>query len=115
MRESGESLKRNGMDKIVPLSHAVAELIQEKNGLLGKGPVAVISDLGILKPHPQTKELTVASLHPGVTIEQARSMTGWDLRFSESLQVTPAPGEDELAMLRELERRTAVAHEPDSR
>ena len=105
----------NRLDFTTSVGHGEGGEYRKNSGLLGKGPVAVISDLGILKPHPQTKELTVASLHPGVTIEQARSMTGWDLRFSESLQVTPAPGEDELAMLRELERRTAVALEPDSR
>ena len=37
MRESGESLKRNGMDKIVPLSHAVAELIQDGHQVACEG------------------------------------------------------------------------------
>ena len=39
---------------------------REKAGLPGKGPVAVITDLCILRPHPQSRELEVASMHPGV-------------------------------------------------
>jgi glutaconate CoA-transferase subunit B len=76
----------------------------------GKGPVAVITDLGILTPDPVTKELTLTSLHPGVTTEQAVAATGWPLKVAERVDTTAAPTERELQVLRDLNARTAKAH-----
>ena len=44
-------------------------------GLAGKGPVAVITDLCILRPDPVTRELEVASIHPGVDRETIADRT----------------------------------------
>jgi glutaconate CoA-transferase subunit B len=49
-----------------------------------------------------TSELTLTALHPGVTLEQARAATGWELKVADELETTDAPTEDELALLREL-------------
>ncbi len=49
---------------------------RERLGLRGRGPVLVITDLGILEPDPDTCELTLTFLHPGVTVEQAVASTG---------------------------------------
>jgi len=76
----------------------------------GKGPVAVITDLGILAPDPVTKELILASVHPGVNVEQVVAETGWPLKVAADLKTTPAPSEVELSVLRDLNRRTAEAH-----
>ena len=35
-----------------------------------KGPTKLITDLAIWAPDPETKEMTVVSIHPGVTREQ---------------------------------------------
>jgi len=78
--------------------------------LPGKGPTAVITDLGILTPDPLTKELTLTSIHPGATVEQALAATGWPLKVAEDLAVTEAPTSDELTALRALIRRTDEAH-----
>ena len=77
---------------------------------IGRGPTVVITDLCILKPDEQSKELVVTSLHPGVTREQVIEATGWDIRFADSLDTTPVPTEQELTVLRELKARTAVHH-----
>jgi glutaconate CoA-transferase subunit B len=79
-------------------------------GLPGKGPTAVITDLGILTPDLASKELTLSSLHPGVTVEQARAACGWPLRVATRLADTPPPQPHELAALRDLVRRTGEAH-----
>jgi glutaconate CoA-transferase subunit B len=76
----------------------------------GRGPTVVITDLGVLAPDPATMEFTLVALHPGVTVEDARAATGWDLKISEHLEVTPEPTQQELAALRELHARTAAAH-----
>src|SRR5690606_1037408 len=77
---------------------------------IGKGPTRVITDLCVMKPDPETKELVVTSLHPGVTREQVIEATGWEIRFAETLEATPEPSEKELEILRDLKDRTARAH-----
>jgi len=72
-------------------------------GFSGNGPVAVITDLGILEPDPVSKELTLTFLHPGVSKEEVKEATGWDLKVAEVLKNSTAPTDDELAVLRELQ------------
>jgi len=78
--------------------------------LPGKGPTAVITDLGIMTPDPVTKELTLTSIHPGVDVGTVRKATGWALKVSGALQTTEAPTTRELGVLRDLHQRTALAH-----
>src|SRR5579863_9783515 len=66
---------------------------RKRMGLPGKGPMGVITDLGILTPDPATKELTLTSLHPGVTVEKVIESTGWPLKVSPRLATTPPPTE----------------------
>ncbi len=77
---------------------------------IGKGPTRVITDLCVMKPDPDTKELVVVSLHPGVSREDVIEATGWEIRFAETLESTPEPSARELDVLRELKDRTARAH-----
>jgi acyl CoA:acetate/3-ketoacid CoA transferase beta subunit len=72
-------------------------------GFTGKGPVAVITDLGVLKPDPVSKELIQTSLHPGVTIDQVKEATAWELKLAEEIDYTVVPTGDELEILRELQ------------
>jgi glutaconate CoA-transferase subunit B len=83
---------------------------REKLKLPGQGPTAVITDLGILTPDPVTKELTLTSVHPDVTVEQVVAETGWPLKISSQIGTTQPPTEHELAVLRDLNERTARAH-----
>ena len=78
--------------------------------LPGKGPVAVVTDLCMMKPDGVTRELTVTQMHPGVTREQVAKATGWEIRFAEKLEETPTPSALELETLRDLEQRTKLAH-----
>jgi glutaconate CoA-transferase, subunit B len=78
-------------------------------GYPGSGPTAIITDLGVLRPDPQSRELTLVALHPGATVEGAREATGWELRVAEDLETTEPPYEEELRILRDLRARTAVA------
>jgi glutaconate CoA-transferase, subunit B len=77
-------------------------------GFGGAGVTAVVTDLGVLEPDPETSELTQTSLHPGVAVDDARDATGWDLRIAEDVVTTGPPTEDELAALRTL---TAASEE----
>lgn len=72
-------------------------------GLLGAGPSMVITDLGILRPDPDTCELVLTDLHPGVEPDEARAATGWELRVAGELGRTEPATEAELAALRRLQ------------
>lgn len=83
---------------------------RERLGLRTAGPTLVITDLCVMRPDPESKELTVTALHPAVSREQVATNTGWAVRFAGDLQVSAAPSEQELGVLRELVARTARAH-----
>ena len=83
---------------------------RESLGITTKGPTQVITDLCIMRPDPETKELTVVSLHPGTTREQVAEATGWPVKFAAVLEETPAPSALELDVLRDLQARTKAAH-----
>jgi glutaconate CoA-transferase subunit B len=79
-------------------------------GLATKGPTKLVTDLAIFEPDPVTKEMTVTSIHPGVTRAAIKANTGWPVRYAADVAETPAPTEQELSVLRELHARTARAH-----
>jgi len=82
---------------------------RERLGLRGGGPSMVITDLGVLEPDPDTAELTLVRVHPGVEPDEVRQATGWDLAVADQVAVTAAPSERELEVLRDLERSSAGA------
>jgi glutaconate CoA-transferase subunit B len=65
----------------------------------------VITDHGVLQPDPETNELTMTRLHPGVTVEQAVAATGWALKVADSVEDVAEPTEVELTALRKLRNR----------
>jgi glutaconate CoA-transferase, subunit B len=67
----------------------------------GTGPYRVITDLAILGYHDQTKRMEVLSLHPGVSRDQVRDATGFELGFGDPLGVTEPPTAVELQILRD--------------
>jgi glutaconate CoA-transferase subunit B len=71
-----------------------------RTGLRGDGPSAVITTLGLFRFHPVTREMVLASVHPGVTVDQVRAETAWALRLADPLVETPPPSAGELAMIR---------------
>ena len=75
-------------------------------GFTGAGPQTVITDLGVLKPHPEDRELTLVAVHPGVAVEQVRQQTRWPLRVSPDLEQTAPPTDHELEVLRDLKSRS---------
>ena len=75
---------------------------RELLGLRGRGPTRVITDLGVLEPDPEAKELVLTAVHAGVTVEEVRAQTGWELQVSAELAVTPPPTEAELTALRSM-------------
>src|SRR5262245_27385639 len=64
---------------LTTLGHGRTGRERRQLGLTTEGPVLLVSDLCIMQPHPDTKELRVTSLHPGVSREKVVAETGWAL------------------------------------
>ncbi|MBL4890699.1 MAG: CoA-transferase subunit beta [Rhizobiaceae bacterium] len=83
---------------------------EDTYGVKTKGPTALITDLALWKPDPETKEFTVVSIHKGVTRDDLQATCGWTIKYADGVSETPVPTELELTTLRDLQARTAVAH-----
>jgi glutaconate CoA-transferase subunit B len=88
------------VDFVTAFGFGAGQLDRAMLGLRGGGPRQVITDLGVLEPDPDSAELRLTAVHPGVRVEQVRAETGWPLEVSEDLVVTDAPTPHELAALR---------------
>jgi glutaconate CoA-transferase subunit B len=77
---------------------------REKLGLVGGGPQAVITTLGVLDfpgAEATSREMRLASYHPFSTPEEILRATGWPLQLAPGVQETPPPSEKELKIIRE--------------
>jgi len=105
-----------GVDFVTSVGHGSGPGDRTALGLRGAGPTRIITDLGLLEPDPGTAELTLVAVHEGVSVEQVRAETGWDLAIADDLAITTPPSEQELATLRGLRTvgetpKTAGQHE----
>ena len=73
----------------------------DRTGWLGVGPEVVVTDYGVYRFDDSTGEMFVASIHPEVSVERVREMTGWDLKVPEGVPVTEPPHPEELRLIRE--------------
>jgi glutaconate CoA-transferase subunit B len=77
---------------------------RKKVGLPRGGPSAVITTKAILR-FGEDGEAFLASHHPGVTVEDILSHTGWRLKLGAEMQPTPSPNAAELAAIREYDTK----------
>jgi glutaconate CoA-transferase, subunit B len=78
------------------------ERVDFRSSVPGSGAMVVITDLGVLRLDPHSRELVLTRVHPGVSVEDARATTGWDLRVADDLEETEPPSDEELRVLRNL-------------
>ena len=105
--------KRSFLDKISFITspgHITGGTSRKDAGISTKGPKAVITDLCVMEPDPLSKELTVVSLHSGVTKQDVIENTGWEIKFAADIKETSVPTPTELKELRQLNDRTNKAH-----
>ncbi|MFD7323490.1 CoA-transferase subunit beta [Streptomyces sp. NPDC059875] len=62
----------------------------------------VVSDLGVFDFETPDRSMRLASLHPGVTVDQVRQATGFDLVIDDDVPYTRAPTTEELRLIREV-------------
>ena len=73
------------------------------SGLTTGGMYRVVTDLAILDFDDETREMKISALHPGVTAEQVRDNTGFDIRIDDDVETTDPPSKVELDVLRHLD------------
>ena len=105
--------KRAFVDKlpfITSMGHGPTGRERRALGVKSKGPTRLITDLCLFEPNPETQEMTVVSIHPGVTREQIIENCGWTPSFAAHVVETRAPDAKELEVLRDIQARTKAAH-----
>ena len=89
---------------IVVLRHSVRALMERLDfttSVPGARGTTVITDLGVLEAGDD-RELVLTTVHPGVSVDDVRGTTGWDLRVAGDVAVTPEPTPSELDVLRDM-------------
>jgi glutaconate CoA-transferase subunit B len=81
--------------------HSGDPIHDDARGWSGSGPTNVVTDLGTYVFDGSTGEMTLATLHPGITLEDVRSNMGWEPKISPDLGETMPPTGEELRLIRE--------------
>ena len=76
---------------------------RKRNGILGGGPVAIITTLAVLRFPEGGGEAYLDSVHPGHTVDEVMTNTGWPLQVSDRVSETSAPTDGELAAIRQFD------------
>jgi glutaconate CoA-transferase subunit B len=73
---------------------------REKAGLRG-GPSKVITDKAIFGFHPETREMMLLSIHPGITMEEVLKTMGFSPAVPGQVPSTEPPTAEQLRLIRE--------------
>ena len=75
---------------------------REKAGLpAGTGPYRVLTQLGVYGFEPKTKKLMLISLHPGVTLDEVKDNSSFEINIPPRIDTSPEPPDECLKILRE--------------
>ena len=67
----------------------------------GSGPQCVITNLAYLDFDIKTKRMKLRTTHPGISVEEVKESTGFDLLINQNVTETRPPTVKELRLLRE--------------
>ncbi len=89
------------VDFITSPGHLTGGNSRAESGLLGQGPVAVVTSAGVYDFEPESKRMRIKTLHPGVSPELAQLASGFELlRPDGEIPVTETPSDDIIEILR---------------
>lgn len=88
------------VDFITTVGYLSGKDSRQKAGIKGGGPSAVITNLGILRFEKESKEMYLETYHPGVTVQQVKDNTSWNLKISPRIFETKPPTQEEVMLLR---------------
>ncbi len=86
------------VDFVTSPGHLDGRGARQRLAMPGRGPVMVITDLAVYGF--TAGEMTVESLHPGVTLDDVRQNLGWEPRLAARVGTTEPPRPDELRIIR---------------
>jgi len=73
---------------------------RKKLGIPGGGPKLCVTPLCVMDFTEVEKRMRLVSLHPGVTLDEVKANTGFELEIPDIIPTTVVPTEDELTILR---------------
>jgi glutaconate CoA-transferase subunit B len=76
---------------------------RQRAGLPGGGPSRVITDKAVFDFDPNTCRIRLHSIHPGVTPDDLRANTGFDLTIPPNIPTTPPPTPTDLATIHHID------------
>lgn len=76
---------------------------RERTGLLGGGPSLVVTNLCQMDFDPKTKRIRLATVHPGVSVQQVVENSGFDLIIPQNVPTTELPTYEELELLKAID------------
>jgi glutaconate CoA-transferase, subunit B len=90
------------VDFITSPGHRTPYGSRKELGMPGAGPVKVVTDKAVLESDPETGELVLTALYPGVTVDEVKAGVGWPLRVREPLDCVEPPDDKALQLLRDV-------------
>ena len=90
------------VDFITSPGHRMRGRTRRELRMPGAGPVKVVTDKAVLEAEPDSGELVLAALYPGVEAEEVRACVGWPLRSRPEIDRLAPPTADELVLLRDV-------------
>ncbi|MEN6328111.1 MAG: CoA-transferase [Syntrophomonas sp.] len=93
----------NQVDYLTSPGYLTGPGAREKAGLVGVGPVAVVTTMGIYRFDVETCEMFLEKIHPGVDLEKIKATVPWDLAISPDLGETELPTEEQIMIMRTLD------------
>ncbi|HJX02747.1 MAG TPA: CoA-transferase [Candidatus Bathyarchaeia archaeon] len=76
---------------------------RERTGLLGGGPSLVVTNLCQMDFDPKTKRIRLATVHPGVSVQQVVENSGFELIIPQNVPTTELPTYEELELLKAID------------
>ncbi|MFQ5554790.1 MAG: CoA-transferase subunit beta [Acidimicrobiia bacterium] len=74
-----------------------------------EGPSLVVTPLARMDFDPESRRMRIASIHPGVTEDEVRTATGFELADSDGATETQPPSAEELEVLRRIDGNGVLA------
>lgn len=102
MRQDGRNFV-NKVDYLTSPGHLTGPGAREKAGLVGGGPQAVITTMGVYRFDNETREMYLEKIHPGVDLAKLKASVQWDLAISPNLTETELPTEEQVMIMRTLD------------
>jgi glutaconate CoA-transferase subunit B len=91
------------VDFVTSPGHLTGGDARDKAGLVTRGPSMVVTDLALLDFEPTSRRMRLRGLQAGVTVDQVRAHTGFELLVHPRVERLAPPAAADLEILRELD------------